>query len=389
MNRCAFRASIGKLLPLLALLAAMLATQPAIAQEEQGNCLDDVTGRTNVCRAGDVQLSTLMNIEDTTCMPGELVTLNLQVRLLATAAERYDIGMFLALDGGDARTGLCQHDYLRPPLSAGGLCSGSGDDCKKDVDCPVDETCTGGYNPGSPDSGGGPFYNAEPGDPLDACGDLEQGVDTYYRLAPVTVECIDSDGDGLLNIGTAVSWDNNPNGDTCQGVDGAVPNTPAKCRYATIDVANVIVSPGLLRVQKTAEPEELPEPGGWVTYTIVVENTSLDTVRLEELDDSIYGPLEQAEGSDCELPQTLDPGETYTCTLSAEVMGEAGSIFENVVIASGTAVNKNPVSGVDPAVVTIVPDSGMGMPAAVVTGGMTTVGLTLLVAGALLRRRIA
>lgn len=389
MNRYALRASMGKLLPVLALLAAVLAPQPALAQD--GTCIDDVTERTNQCRANDVQLSTVMNAEDTTCMPGELVPLNLTVRLLATSQERYDIGIFLALDGGDARTGLCQHDYLRPPLSPGGLCSGSGDDCKKDADCPVGQTCIGGYIPGSADSDGGPFYDAEEAeDPGDLCGDLEQGVDTYYRLAPVEVPCIDSDGDGMLNISTAVSWDNQRT-NTCSTLGDAVPNTPAKCRVGSVDVANVIVAPGLIQVEKSAEPEELLEPGGWVTYTFVVENTSPTIVTLETLDDSIYGPLDLAGGSNCSLPQTLDPGEIYTCTLSAQVIGEPG-IYENVVIVSGTDGNKVPVSDADPAEVTIVgqiPDTGLGMPAGVVIGGMSAVGLALLLAGTTLRRRLA
>jgi hypothetical protein len=34
------------------------------------------------------------------------------------APDRYDIGLFVALDGGSARDGdACLHDYLEPPLS--------------------------------------------------------------------------------------------------------------------------------------------------------------------------------------------------------------------------------------------------------------------------------
>ena len=146
MKHHMLRTSMWTLFGLFALLVAVLASQPAVAQE--GSCIDDVTGRTNVCAAGDVQLIYLRNDEDMTCMPGEPVTLNLEAWLLATSLERYDIGLFLALDGGAANTGSCQHYYLPPPLSSGGTCSVSGDDCKKDADCPVGETCTGGYSPG-------------------------------------------------------------------------------------------------------------------------------------------------------------------------------------------------------------------------------------------------
>jgi hypothetical protein len=328
----------------------------------------------------------LTNAEDITCTPGEPVTLNLETWLLATTLEGYDVGIFLALDGGTANTGSCQHYYLPPPLASGGTCSVSGNDCKKDTDCPAGEVCAGGYDPGS---GSGPFYDAEPEDAPDECGDLELAVDTRYFLAPVTVQCVDSDSDGFLDIGTAVSWDTQRD-NTCENVDGAIPNTEADCHYRTINVANVSVNSGRSQVQKIAQPEQLFEPGGWVTYTFVVENTSPVTMTLEGLVDSVYGPLELA-GGDCTVPQTLVPAAAYTCAITVEVTGEPG-IYENTVDAWGTDWHKRPVSETARAEVLIIgkpPDSGMGMSAAVITSGMALVGSALLLAGALLRRRTA
>jgi len=385
MKHHMLRTSVLTLLGLLALLSLLPASQPASAQE--GSCIDDVTGWTNVCTAGDVWLSSLLNDVDASCMPGELVTLNLEAGLLATALERYDIGLFLAVDGGGADTGRCERYYLPPPLASVGTCSVSGAACKKDADCPAGETCTGGYDP---ESGSGPFYDAEPEDAPDQCGDLEPGVDTYYFLGPVTVPCIDSDGDGYLDIGTAVSWDDQKD-TTCGSIGDAGPNTADKCHYRAIDIMNVSVLPGLIQVEKTAQPAQLLEPGGWVTFTFVVENTSPITVTLEELVDSVYGPLEQA-GGDCALPQTLGPAEVYQCAISAEVMGDAGAVHADAVTAWGTNWNKEPVSGAATAEVSIVgepPESGVGMPAAVVSGGMAAAGVGLLLAGVLLRRRTA
>jgi hypothetical protein len=121
MKHYMLRTSMWTLFGSFALLVAMLASQPAVAQ--QGSCIDDVTGRTNVCSEGDVWLSRVRNAEDIACTPGEPVTLNLEAWLLATSLERYDIGIFLALDGGAADTGSCQHYYLPPPLASGGTCS--------------------------------------------------------------------------------------------------------------------------------------------------------------------------------------------------------------------------------------------------------------------------
>jgi nitrous oxide reductase accessory protein NosL len=167
------------------------------------------------------------------------------------------------------------------------------------------------------------------------------------------VACIDSNGDGLLDISTAVSWDNQKN-NTCQNVGDAIPNTPSKCRYGTVDITNVtvIVPPGEIQVQKTAEPTQLAEPGGTVEFTYVVENPSSITVTLESLVDSVYGPLEQADG-DCTVPQTLGPAGTYMCSINAQVLGSPG-VYENTVTASGTDWNQDPVSDTDTASVTIV-----------------------------------
>jgi hypothetical protein len=250
----------------------------------------------------------------------------------------------------------------------------------------VGEVCTGGYDP---ESGSGPFFDAEPEDARDACGDLEPGVDTHLFLAPVVVPCIDSDGDGYLDIGTATSWDDQQD-NTCDGVEDAKPRTSETCRYWTMDVRNVRVHPSRSQVQKIAEPEQLLEPGGWVTYTFVVGNIAPITITVEGLADSVYGPLEQA-GGDCTLPQTLSPGEAYTCSIHVEVIGEQG-IHENTVAVWGTDWHKDPISVTASAQVLIVgepPESGLGMPAAVITGTMAVAGSALLLAGALLRRRTA
>ena len=372
------------LLTFLAFLVAVPIPQPVVAQE--GNCIDDLTGITNVCAADEVWLSYLRNSEGLTCMPGEMVTLNLEAWLLATSLERYDIGLFLALDGGAADTGSCEHYYLPPPLAMGGTCSVSGDICTKDVDCPAGEVCAGGYDP---EGGSGPYFDAEPEDARDECGDLEPGVDTHLQLDPIVVPCIDSDRDGFLDIGTAVSWDDQID-HACVSVDDATPSGPETCRYWTMDVTNVRVHPGRSQVQKFAQPEQLLEPGGWVTYTFVVENISEITFTVEGLLDSEYGPLEQA-GGDCTLPQMLSPADVYTCSIQVEVIGEQG-IHENTVSVWGTDWYKDPISTTARAAVSIVGEpspSGLGMPAAVITGGMAVAGSALLLAGALLRRRTA
>jgi hypothetical protein len=169
----------------------------------------------------------------------------------------------------------------------------------------------------------------------------------------------------------------------------ALVSQPASARESRVGSApgGVLQFPDQVEVHKIPEPAQLLEPGGWVTFTITVENVSPLTVTLEELVDSVYGPLQQASGS-CSVPQTLSPGATYICAINTQVMGGPGS-YEDTVTIWGTDWHKNPVYGTAAATVTIIgqpPDTGRGFPAAVVAGGMMAAGIALLLAGGLLRR---
>jgi hypothetical protein len=127
-----------------------------------------------------------------------------------------------------------------------------------------------------------------------------------------------------------------------------------------------------------------------VEFAFIVENPSSITITLESLVDSVYGPLEQADG-DCAVPQTLGPAGTYACSISAQVLGSPG-IYENAVTASGVDWNQDPVSDTDTASVMIImepPNTGVGPATAAIVGAMAAGGLALLVAGAALQRKTA
>lgn len=321
-------------LGLVLLLPITLSLRLPATAAASGTCIDDVTGTTNNCTANDVVISELVNRDSISCTAGDMVTVYLRADLLAGASERYDIGMFVATDGGEARTGACYQDYLPPPLA--------------NIDS---------YNPGSPlpGPGGGPFYNGEEDtDPADTCGDLENGAHTYYDLAPgtgISVPCVDSDRDGYLDIGTCVSWDNTEN-NTCTSVNQAVPNTKAKCRCALVRVGNVTVEPGEIRVTKTADPTTMDEPGGTGTFTFLVENPSEASITLESLTDSVFGNLTTYPGSTCSAPQVLAPLGSYSCSIPGAVSGQPG-LHTNEVTATGTDEYGNPLRASDPAEVAI------------------------------------
>ncbi len=119
---------------------------------------------------------------------------------------------------------------------------------------------------------------------------------------------------------------------------------------ATVTVTDVGSS---LAVSKTADPTSVAEPGGEVTFTVRITNTSLaDTVTITEVVDSVHGDLD-SQGT-CVVPQKLAPGAWYECAFTATVSGNAGDTETNVVTASGVDDDGNAVSGSDDATVKIV-----------------------------------
>ena len=118
---------------------------------------------------------------------------------------------------------------------------------------------------------------------------------------------------------------------------------------ATVTLTNVGSS---IEVTKTANPTSLPEPGGNVSFSVDVKNTStVDSVTITSMTDDIYGNLD-GKGT-CDVTQTLAPGATYSCSFTGAVSGNAGSSHTDVVTASGKDDDGNDVSDSDDAVVTL------------------------------------
>ena len=232
--------------PLALILLSLLVLGFARAVAAQ-TCVDDLTGRSNNCVASDVQLSQIdvIAIVDGCTSAADTATLELRARLIAGASQRYDIGMFFALDGGNAYTGSCLHSYLPPPLLG-----------------PLS------YDPVS---GVGPYLTLEPAS--DTCGDIEQGVETWRNLGQLTLPCTDSDHDGKVDLGTCVSWENNTAG-TCTSAADAVPSTAAKCRCERLDVEIVLPTP---TATPTATATRTASPTVSVTPTVTATPTATRT----------------------------------------------------------------------------------------------------------------
>ena len=91
---------------------------------------------------------------------------------------------------------------------------------------------------------------------------------------------------------------------------------------------------------KAASEQQVFAPGEIVEFTVVVTNNSVatDPVTITGLVDSIHGDL-NGQGT-CVVPQTIQPGESYTCKFTALVDGDE----TDRVDASGVDDENTPVS---------------------------------------------
>lgn len=219
------------------------------------------------CTANDVEIKVLEALSadfgsgpvpippggSVTCVEGSTFDVQLRAYFGLNAEERYDIGYYLAEDGGDAKLGDCFHGFLDP----------------------IDKGGSG--NPTSPTSGHfvGPFADYEADDANDYCGDAAEDDEVDFPFATgiaavievpqsITVTCEDDDDDGFVEIGTCTSWDNNDK-ETCEDVEGAVPGTPSKCNCRPAPLPINVQRQATVEVKKSLSPTD--DPG---TFDLVI-----------------------------------------------------------------------------------------------------------------------
>ena len=147
-------------------------------------------------------------------------------------------------------------------------------------------------------------------------------------------------------------------GDCSSGGHVTVPeNHQATCVLTNEQVQHPSSEVGTISVSKSADPTSLKEPGGPVTFSVRITNTSADVaVTIQNVVDDKFGNLTDEGGNGCfDVPITLQPGQFASCQFSAQVTGPGGSDHVDTVTASGTDANGHPVSGQASATVHITP----------------------------------
>lgn len=112
-----------------------------------------------------------------------------------------------------------------------------------------------------------------------------------------------------------------------------------------------------ISVTKTPSTSSVAEPGGSVSFGLVVTNNSAGNVTLSVLDDSAYDnvadPLNpKITSTGCTLSQTITAGNSYSCSFTAPVNGSGNTSHDNTVTATATGAGGT-VSDTDTATVLV------------------------------------
>lgn len=288
------------------------------------------------CTANDIRLSRAIAVSPATCISGSTFDLTATFEVNVTANARYDAGFFFRTDGGaNARgdgvnaTGACSLSALTPPPPPNA-----------------------------------PALNLDG----DTCGDLNAGTYQVTFVIP-EVSCVAAPGTNQLKLPNCTSWHSNQ-GTVCQisspeflASDAPFfkPDTKSKCVCDDTFTVPVTVEDAELIVTKTANPIQIPEPGGTVSFTVEIENAAaFESVVISSIIDVPYGNIgTNAPGFDpntCPdlIGDTLAPGGKASCSFSVALEGDAGDrLVDTVTVTARQPSTGNDIEGSDDAAVDV------------------------------------
>ncbi|UTW13429.1 DUF11 domain-containing protein [Marinobacterium rhizophilum] len=214
-------------------------------------CMEDTADFGLNCTANDVRIANATNIvidDDGCAFPGDTVDFTATFTVELTAQARHDIGIWFAEDGdpnGDgALTGTCT---AATPAYAP-------DPPWLDLDGTLD-----------PFPGPG---KKEPSGVQDTCGDIDAAHNPLFPVVTLTnVACVDSDGDGKLNLPNCTSWRQPGANELCEGPLDAYPGSPSKCRCDDGFNIDIDVPNKFIEVVKSLDP--VNDPG---RFNLLIDN---------------------------------------------------------------------------------------------------------------------
>ena len=365
----------SEMLTAVLIFVLLLGVPPVFAGVQGGanSCAADEAGISLNCTAEDVRVASvdLLDVVDGCTAVGDTAVAKMLLNLEINASARYDIGVYIGTDGGDAQSGSCFKEYLPLPLVAS----------------PTDADLSTGY---------GTYWSG--GSDGDQCGDAEQNdivVDPVKRLLSeagqaatpeaVTLSCRDTDADGFLDFDYCSGWRNNTKF-TCNDISGAgIVQTAAKCKCDTVNIGIPVPSaaaPPTMELRKTVmvaggtcgvDDVDLLNvaTGTTVQYCYELSNTSLaDAWQVELLDDNAT-PGNAADDFTIALTGLVElegNGDADDLAAGATVTGVSGPIVlpvpeTRINLATATAIDpatSAPLADADPATVTAADIGSVG-----------------------------
>jgi hypothetical protein len=166
-----------------------------------------------VCRAKEVMLTSIKAPSLHTCKLGEMVEVDLLATISMTGS-RYDLGWYIAQDGGDALTGNCTVNTL-------------GEDVNYAVKNGLITWAEGSSQP------------------VDTCGDVlteANGtpdspilIEDAYLGRNLMIPCQDINDDGHMDFSVCFTWRTPDTNEACNP-EGPYPGSASKCDCATWDI---------------------------------------------------------------------------------------------------------------------------------------------------------
>ena len=191
-------------------------------------------------------------------------------------------------------------------------------------------------------------------------GGTKQAQDFSFQVNGVAAQPFQADGQNDLVVaagtysvtepavaGYTTSYSN------CSNL--VIPNGgSATCTITNNDVPR---GQGSITVSKSANPTTLQEPGGPVTFSVTITNTSVDVmVAIDNVVDDKFGDLDDSGGNGCfDVPVNLAPGQSVNCTFQRQITGPGGTSHVNTVTATGFDPAGNRLTASDDARVDITP----------------------------------
>lgn len=196
----------------------------------QGQCMEDNwfryrNGGHLVCTAKEVKL-THIEAPRMSCEEGEMVTIDSIKGTVHFNTGRYDVGWYIAKDGGDALNGDC---YIQPLL-------------ERDMELSHYIYA----EPGSKTKVGEISWDMDHKKPNDMCGDVHfhkggGGVLDQTNIGKdLTLPCIDKTQTGYMDVAICFSW-REPGGDDACKPKELYPGAPSKCFCKRYDIPQITV----------------------------------------------------------------------------------------------------------------------------------------------------